>query len=154
MGRSVCRKFSKKIFTLRRNTIGQNIGQKRKMILLTIAALLFSLNLLEPTLAAPQNSYGYAAVANGPDNCLCQCSTQTYIDSSNTVNGNCRSFKNGKQWCYIKGAALSYCPDVMTEPVSQLPYSFHACATPAPTSSVCSAYSGISLPTVPTWPIY
>jgi len=112
----------------------------------TTAAILCSLSLLQPTSAAPQG-IGYAGALDGPsvtNDCKCQCSNRIYMDTLGGVQGNCRSTINGKKWCYIKGDALIHCPqeDIQYEAVSQLPYSFQACATPAADSPICTGESG------------
>merc|ERR1719261_516929 len=75
-------------------------------------------------------------------NCGCQCSSLTFRDSSNTIQGNCKTVDGtGAQWCYVD-SSLSTCQDLV--PSSRFPHnpwSYEACATPPLGSYACPSHS-------------
>merc|ERR1712115_661811 len=80
-------------------------------------------------------------------NCGCQCSSLTFRDSSNTIQGNCNTVDGtGAQWCYVD-SSLSTCQDLV--PSSRFPHnpwSYEACATPPIGSPACPAIPAIPVP--------
>merc|ERR1712013_485691 len=75
-------------------------------------------------------------------NCGCQCSSLTFLDSSNIIQGNCNTVDGtGAQWCYVD-SSLSTCQDLV--PSSRFPHnpwSYQACATPPIGSPACPSYT-------------
>ena len=69
-------------------------------------------------------------------NCGCQCSSLTFRDSSDTVQGNCATVDaTGAQWCYTDDSS---CQDlVQSQRFPHNPWSYEACATPALGSYLC-----------------
>merc|ERR1712115_416145 len=87
-------------------------------------------------------------------NCGCQCSSLTFLDSSNIIQGNCNTVDGtGAQWCYVD-SSLSTCQDLV--PSSRFPHnpwSYEACATPPLGSYACpSSHVVPSHPHPPTHP--
>merc|ERR1712115_225253 len=81
-------------------------------------------------------------------NCGCQCSSLTFLDSSNIIQGNCNTVDStGAQWCYVD-SSLSTCQDLV--PSSRFPHnpwSYQACATPPIDSPACPSYPHPAAPT-------
>merc|ERR1712013_136474 len=81
-------------------------------------------------------------------NCGCQCSSLTFLDSSNIIQGNCNTVDGtGAQWCYVD-SSLSTCQDLV--PSSRFPHnpwSYQACATPPIGSPACPSYPHPAAPT-------
>merc|ERR1711902_314446 len=79
-------------------------------------------------------------------NCGCQCSSLTFRDANGVVQGNCLTVDStGAQWCYVD-QAYSSCQDLVpSERFPNNPWSYEACATPAPGSPLCP---GIVAPAV------
>merc|ERR1719477_99946 len=81
-------------------------------------------------------------------NCGCQCSSLTFLDSSNIIQGNCNTVDGtGAQWCYVD-SSLSTCQDLV--PSSRFPHnpwSYQACATPPVGSPACPSYPHPAAPT-------
>merc|ERR1712045_327484 len=73
------------------------------------------------TSALPQ----FAASAAGP-NFGCQCNSYIFRDQNGEVQGNCRSTRNGAQWCFVNPG--SSCQDIGPSPFGS-PWSYEACAT-------------------------
>ncbi|CAB4069748.1 unnamed protein product [Lepeophtheirus salmonis] len=74
-----------------------------------------------------------APASTSINDCFCQCSSLTFRDRNNRVNGNCRTTFQGAQWCYItdEAARNGDCPDA--QPSRRQPgkqWSFFSCATP------------------------
>ncbi|CAB4069591.1 unnamed protein product [Lepeophtheirus salmonis] len=65
------------------------------------------------SLSEAQTVLKAAAPANNVRDCFCQCSSLSFRDKNNRVNGNCRTTFNGGQWCYItdEAARNGDCPD-------------------------------------------
>merc|ERR1712008_492236 len=74
-------------------------------------------------------------------NCGCQCSSLTFRDSANTIQGNCKTVDStGAQWCYVD-SSHSTCQDLVpSQRYPHNPWSYEACATPALGSHVCPNY--------------
>merc|ERR1719419_1265625 len=73
------------------------------------------------------------------DPCRCQCvfPAVTYsCPSASGLCGNCQSVYNGRQWCYVDGAAAHFCSDTAQSGSGRF-WSFEACATPHVGSSLC-----------------
>merc|ERR1712106_499764 len=71
-------------------------------------------------------------------NCGCQCSSLTFRDTTNTVQGNCKTVDGtGAQWCYVDSSSSS-CQDLVpSERFPHNPWSYQACATPEIGSIFC-----------------
>merc|ERR1712200_307434 len=71
-------------------------------------------------------------------NCGCQCSSLTFRDANGVVQGNCLTVDStGAQWCYVD-QAYSSCQDLVpSKRFPNNPWSYEACATPAPGSPLC-----------------
>merc|ERR1712061_628240 len=84
-------------------------------------------------------------------NCGCQCSSLTFRDANGVVQGNCLTVDiTGAQWCYVD-QAYSSCQDLVpSKRFPNNPWSYEACATPAPGSPLCP---GIVAPAVPVVPV-
>merc|ERR1712038_1898949 len=84
-------------------------------------------------------------------NCGCQCSSLTFRDANGVVQGNCLTVDStGAQWCYVD-QAYSSCQDLVpSKRFPNNPWSYEACATPAPGSPLCP---GIVAPVVPVVPV-
>merc|ERR1711874_663121 len=84
-------------------------------------------------------------------NCGCQCSSLTFRDANGVVQGNCLTVDStGAQWCYVD-QAYSSCQDLVpSKRFPNNPWSYEACATPAPGSPLCP---GIVAPAVPVVPV-
>merc|ERR1712102_115936 len=80
-------------------------------------------------------------------NCGCQCSSLTFRDANGVVQGNCLTVDStAAQWCYVD-QAYSSCQDLVpSKRFPNNPWSYEACATPAPGSPLCP---GIVAPVVP-----
>eukprot|EP00096_Caligus_rogercresseyi_P011335 TRINITY_DN4428_c0_g1_i1.p1 TRINITY_DN4428_c0_g1~~TRINITY_DN4428_c0_g1_i1.p1 ORF type:complete len:144 (+),score=32.14 TRINITY_DN4428_c0_g1_i1:29-460(+) len=94
-----------------------------------------------------------AAQNNNVKDCFCQCSSLTFRDRNNRVNGNCLTTFQGAQWCYITSEAAKNgdCPDAI--PSRRYPgrsWSYFACATPTLRNCVFDAlnFGGCSQLTV------
>jgi len=90
-----------------------------------------------------------AAAAPAPgdcSDCFCQCENLTYRDRYGNVNGNCKSYYNGGQWCYVRsniGNGYSTCPDQQSSVrFNGRTWSYHACVTPALTDYRCQYCQG------------
>ena len=83
-------------------------------------------------------------------NCGCQCSSLTFRDSANIIQGNCKTVDStGAQWCYVDSSHSS-CQDLVpSQRFPHNPWSYEACATPALGSHICPSYPGY--PTHPTY---
>merc|ERR1712102_83723 len=79
-------------------------------------------------------------------NCGCQCSSLTFRDANGVVQGNCLTVDStGAQWCYVD-QAYSSCQDLVpSKRFPNNPWSYEACATPAPGFPLCP---GIVAPAV------
>merc|ERR1711973_903126 len=77
-------------------------------------------------------------------NCGCQCSSLTFRDKYNRVQGNCkRSDNTGAQWCYTELG--STCEDLQRSTrfgAQGRTWSYQACSTPSIHSSQCSGFFG------------
>merc|ERR1712186_53859 len=84
-------------------------------------------------------------------NCGCQCSSLTFRDAGGVVQGNCLTVDStGAQWCYVD-PLYSSCQDLVpSKRFPNNPWSYEACATPAPGSPLCP---GIVAPAVPVVPV-
>merc|ERR1712061_459261 len=71
-------------------------------------------------------------------NCGCQCSSLTFRDAKGEVQGNCLTVDStGAQWCYVD-SEYSSCQDLVPSlRFPNNPWSYEACATPAPGSLLC-----------------
>ena len=71
-------------------------------------------------------------------NCGCQCSSLTFRDTTNTVQGNCKTVDGtGAQWCYVDSSSSS-CQDLVpSQRFPHNPWSYQACATPDIGSIFC-----------------
>merc|ERR1712106_834201 len=71
-------------------------------------------------------------------NCGCQCSSLTFRDTTDTVQGNCKTVDGtGAQWCYVDSSSSS-CQDLVpSERFPHNPWSYQACATPEIGSILC-----------------
>ena len=58
----------------------------------------------------------------------CQCNSYIFRDENGQVQGNCRSTRNGAQWCFVNPG--SSCQDTGPSPFGR-PWSYEACATPS-----------------------
>merc|ERR1711913_60210 len=58
----------------------------------------------------------------------CQCNSYIFRDENGQVHGNCRSTRNGAQWCFVNPG--SSCQDTGPSPFGR-PWSYEACATPS-----------------------
>merc|ERR1712008_535277 len=74
-------------------------------------------------------------------NCGCQCSSLTFRDIANIIQGNCKTVDStGAQWCYMD-SAHSTCQDLVpSQRFPHNPWSYEGCATPALGSHVCPNY--------------
>merc|ERR1712186_136397 len=75
-------------------------------------------------------------------NCGGQCSSITFLDSSGTEQGNCKTVDGtGAQWCYVD-STLSTCQDLVpSDRFPHNPWSYQACATPALGTYLCPAHT-------------
>uniref|UniRef100_A0A0K2V166 Uncharacterized protein n=1 Tax=Lepeophtheirus salmonis TaxID=72036 RepID=A0A0K2V166_LEPSM len=94
------------------------------------------------SLSEAQTVLKAAAPANNVRDCFCQCSSLSFRDKNNRVNGNCRTTFNGGQWCYItdEAARNGDCPD--SNPSTRFPgkkWSYFSCATPSTRQCVLDA---------------
>merc|ERR1712079_914076 len=82
-------------------------------------------------------------------NCGCQCSPLTFRDAKGEVQGNCLTVDStGAQWCYVD-TSYSSCADLVPSlRFPNNPWSYEACATPAPGSLLCPALANPILPAV------
>merc|ERR1712073_174272 len=80
-------------------------------------------------------------------NCGCQCSSLTFRDAKGEVQGNCLTVDStGAQWCYVD-SEYSSCQDLVPSlRFPNNPWSYEACATPAPGSLLCHALANPILP--------
>merc|ERR1712045_203235 len=78
------------------------------------------------TSALPQ--FARRAPAPGGPDFGCQCNSYIFRDENGEVQGNCRSTRNGAQWCFVNPG--STCQDTGPSPFGR-PRSYEACATPA-----------------------
>eukprot|EP00092_Neocalanus_flemingeri_P078711 GFUD01097957.1.p1 GENE.GFUD01097957.1~~GFUD01097957.1.p1 ORF type:complete len:121 (+),score=36.05 GFUD01097957.1:42-365(+) len=76
------------------------------------------------------------------DSCECQCDGTTYLDVSDTVQGNCRSADiSGRKWCYIspEERTKEACRDSFDyDSRYNMSRSYAACSSPGPYSEECS----------------
>merc|ERR1711936_302973 len=84
-------------------------------------------------------------------NCGCQCAPLTFRDAKGEVQGNCRTVDStGAQWCYVD-TSYSSCADLVPSlRFPNNPWSYEACATPAPGSPLCPGYTVHPQPPVVT----
>merc|ERR1712038_1635515 len=70
-------------------------------------------------------------------NCGCQCSSLTFRDAKGEVQGNCLTVDSaGAQWCYVD-SEYSSCQDLVPSlRFPNNPWSYEACATPAPVVAI------------------
>ena len=81
------------------------------------------------TSALPQRRPVFEAAASADrPNFGCQCNSYIFRDENDQVQGNCRSTRNGAQWCFVNPG--SSCQDTGPSPFGR-PWSYEACATPA-----------------------
>merc|ERR1712209_296610 len=82
-------------------------------------------------------------------NCGCQCSSLTFRDAKGEVQGNCRTVDGtGAQWCYVD-TQYSSCQDLVpSQRFPNNPWSYEACAPPAPGSALCPAATAVIVPAV------
>merc|ERR1712177_76702 len=77
-------------------------------------------------------------------NCGCQCSSLTFRDKYNRIQGNCKTSDNtGAQWCYTEHG--STCEDLQRSirfGAQGRTWSYQACSTPSIHSSQCSGFGG------------
>merc|ERR1712115_421722 len=77
-------------------------------------------------------------------NCGCQCSSLTFRDKYNRIQGNCKTSDNtGAQWCYTEPG--STCEDLQRSirfGAQGRTWSYQACSTPSIHSSQCSGFGG------------
>merc|ERR1712115_674705 len=77
-------------------------------------------------------------------NCRCQCSSLTFRDKYNRIQGNCKTSDNtGAQWCYTEPG--STCEDLQRSTrfgAQGRTWSYQACSTPSIHSSQCSGFGG------------
>jgi len=77
-------------------------------------------------------------------NCGCQCSSLTFRDKYNRIQGNCKTSDNtGAQWCYTEPG--STCEDLQRSTrfgAQGRTWSYQACSTPSIHSSQCSGFGG------------
>merc|ERR1739842_88043 len=101
----------------------------------TLAIILTSLVLSTSSLSLESTKAASSSI-----NCGCQCSSITFLDTSGTEQGNCRTVDGtGAQWCYVD-STLSTCQDLVpSERFPHNPWSYEACATPAIGSHLCPA---------------
>merc|ERR1712200_342902 len=87
-------------------------------------------------------------------NCGCQCSSLTFRDANGVVQGNCLTVDStGAQWCYVD-QAYSSCQDLVpSKRFPNNPWSYEACATPAPGSPLCPGIVAPAAPAVPVVPV-
>merc|ERR1712073_296518 len=71
-------------------------------------------------------------------NCGCQCAPLTFRDAKGEVQGNCLTVDStGAQWGYVD-TSYSSCADLVPSlRFPNNPWSYEACATPAPGSPLC-----------------
>merc|ERR1711953_215177 len=124
--------------------------QTAEMMMLNISSLLASLAVIAT--AIPMEVENTETKASSPlINCGCQCSSLTFRDANGVVQGNCLTVDStGAQWCYVD-QAYSSCQDLVpSKRFPNNPWSYEACATPAPGSPLCP---GIVAPAVPVVPV-
>merc|ERR1712018_723736 len=127
-----------------------NTQPKADMMMLNISSLLASLAIIAT--ASPVEVESTETKASSPlINCGCQCSSLTFRDANGVVQGNCLTVDStGAQWCYVD-QAYSSCQDLVpSKRFPNNPWSYEACATPAPGSPLCP---GIVAPVVPVVPV-
>merc|ERR1712115_666381 len=77
-------------------------------------------------------------------NCGCQCSSLTFRDKYNRIQGNCKTSDNtGAQWCYTEPG--STCEDLQRSTrfgAQGSTWSYQACSTPSIHSSQCTGFGG------------
>ena len=112
-----------------------------------------SLAVIGSALASPSETVNTDTKASSPlINCGCQCSSLTFRDAKGEVQGNCRTVDGtGAQWCYVD-SAYSSCQDLVpSQRFPNNPWSYEACATPAPGSPLCPAVpSAVITPVAPS----
>merc|ERR1712008_233595 len=108
-------------------------------IMFTQASILATL-VLSATCLVLENTKAVSSFTN----CGCQCSSLTFRDTTNTVQGNCKTVDGtGAQWCYVDSSSSS-CQDLVpSERFPHNPWSYQACATPALGSHLCPVYTPV-----------
>merc|ERR1711956_66910 len=106
---------------------------KSRSIMLTQVSILATLVLSASCLSVEKTK-----AASSFTNCGCQCSSLTFRDTTNTVQGNCKTVDGtGAQWCYVDSSSSS-CQDLVpSERFPHNPWSYEACATPEIGSIFC-----------------
>ena len=119
-------------------------------------SILLSLALTSLSVASPSEVPASETKAASPlINCGCQCAPLTFRDakvrslivcchmsllsvSQGEVQGNCRTVDStGAQWCYVD-TSYSSCADLVPSlRFPNNPWSYEACATPAPGTPLC-----------------
>merc|ERR1712110_1333056 len=117
-------------------------------------SILLSLALTGLSMASPSEVPASETKAASPlINCGCQCAPLTFRDAKGEVQGNCRTVDcTGAQWCYVD-TSYSSCADLVPSlRFPNNPWSYEACATPAPGSPLCpvAPASPAVLPIAPT----
>merc|ERR1719190_295860 len=104
-------------------------------------SLILSLSLVLLTQAKSVEVSADLKAASPFVNCGCQCSSLTFRDSGNQVQGNCRTVDGtGSQWCYVD-LSTSTCQDIgLSQRFPRHGWSYEACATPTLQSYECSGY--------------
>merc|ERR1712141_34582 len=123
------------------------------MMMLNISSLLASLAIMAT--ASPVEVENTETKAASPlINCGCQCSSLTFRDANGVVQGNCLTVDStGAQWCYVD-QAYSSCQDLVpSKRFPNNPWSYEACATPAPGSPLCPGIVAPAVPVVPVVPV-
>merc|ERR1711956_26286 len=112
---------------------------KSRSIMLTQVSILATLVLSASCLSVEKTK-----AASSFTNCGCQCSSLTFRDTTNTVQGNCKTVDGtGAQWCYVDSSSSS-CQDLVpSERFPHNPWSYQACATPALGSHLCPVYTPV-----------
>merc|ERR1711953_1273689 len=127
--------------------------QTAEMMMLNISSLLASLAVIAT--ASPVEVESTETKASSPlINCGCQCSSLTFRDANGVVQGNCLTVDStGAQWCYVD-QAYSSCQDLVpSKRFPNNPWSYEACATPAPGSPLCPGIVAPAVPVVPVVPV-
>merc|ERR1712170_286300 len=116
--------------------MGNNNNNHNKM---QTRSILLSLAFTGLSMASPSEVLASETKAASPlINCGCQCAPLTFRDAKGEVQGNCRTVDStGAQWCYVD-TSYSSCADLVPSlRFPNNPWSYEACATPAPGSPLC-----------------
>merc|ERR1712186_92722 len=114
------------------------MGHHTVSTMITNTPLTLSLLLAASVHGFPSLNQTETKAASNLVNCGCQCSSLTFRDAKGEGQGNCLTVDStGAQWCYVD-SEYSSCQDLVPSlRFPNNPWSYEACATPAPGSLLC-----------------